>query len=83
MAARMPSRWRRSVRASRTNGVSRERDGPGQPGVQVRGREARVVEVVEQPQLFAQQEGAVERAVGLLDLAERGELADRSGVRAP
>jgi hypothetical protein len=30
----------------------------------MRGREPRVVEVVEQPQLFAQQEGAVERAVG-------------------
>jgi len=32
--------------------------------------------VVEQAQLFAQQEGAVELAVGLLDLVERGELAD-------
>ena len=37
---------------------------PGQPGVEVRGRERGVGEVVEQPQLFAQQEGAVERLVG-------------------
>src|ERR671910_1362571 len=43
----------------------------------MRWRQARVVEVVEQPQLFAQQEGAVERAVGLLDLIQRRELADR------
>src|SRR5215213_13922 len=43
----------------------------------MRGRQARVVEVIEQPELFAQQEGAVERAVGLLDLIERGELPDR------
>ena len=38
--------------------------------------QARVVEVVEQPQLFAQQEGAVELAVVVLDFPERGELAD-------
>jgi hypothetical protein len=49
---------------------------PGQPGVEVRRRQARVVEVVEQAELFAQQERAVELAVGLLDLPERGELAD-------
>ncbi len=35
-----------------------------------------MVEVVEQPQLLAQQEGAVETRVGLLDFRERGELAD-------
>ena len=57
--------------------------GPGQPGIEVRGRERGVGQVVEQPQLFAQQEGAVEAAVGLLDFGERGELADRSGARAP
>jgi hypothetical protein len=50
--------------------------GPCEPGVEVRRRERRVVEVVEQPELLAQQERAVERAVGLLDLLERGELAD-------
>ena len=42
---------------------------PGQPGVEVRGRERRVVEVVEQPELLLEQERAVERLVGLLDLA--------------
>jgi hypothetical protein len=35
-----------------------------------------VGQVVEQPEFFAQQERAVERAVGLLDLVEGGELAD-------
>src|SRR4051794_16120448 len=35
--------------------------GPGQPGVEVRGGQARILEVVEQPQLLAQQEGAVRR----------------------
>ena len=43
----------------------------------MRWRERGVGQVVEQPELFAQQERAVERAVGLLDLVERGELADR------
>src|SRR5206468_11339804 len=76
MAARMPSRWARSVRASATNGRSRGSRCPGQPGVEVLGRLAWVVEVVEQSQFFAQQEGAVEALVGLLDLAEGGELAD-------
>jgi hypothetical protein len=47
----------------------------------VRRRQARVVEVVEQSQLFAQQEGAIELAVGLLDLPERGELADGLAFR--
>src|SRR5206468_12506472 len=49
---------------------------PGTPGVEVLGSMAWVVEVVEQSQFFAQQEGAVEALVGLLDLAEGGELAD-------
>jgi hypothetical protein len=35
-----------------------------------------VVEVVEQSELFAEQEGAVEAAVGGLDFGERGELVD-------
>ncbi len=50
--------------------------GPGQPGVEVRRRDRRVIEVVEQPQLFFEQERAVERPVGVLDLAELGELVD-------
>jgi hypothetical protein len=36
-----------------------------------------VGQVVEQPQLFSEQEGAVEAAVFALDFRERGELADR------
>src|SRR5215217_4802827 len=64
IAARMPGRWRRIVCASLMNGVSRE-------------REAWVVELVEQPELFLEQEGTVERLVGLLDLAEQRELVDR------
>ncbi len=50
--------------------------GPGQPGVEVRGRERSVLEVVEQPQLLAQQERAVESAVGVADLVQGRELAD-------
>jgi hypothetical protein len=42
----------------------------------VLGREVGIVEVVEQPQLLAQQEGAVETAVLALDLGERRELVD-------
>ena len=76
MAARMPSRWRAEGAGEPDERVEPGSGGPGQPGVEVRGRERGVVEVVEQPQLLAQQEGAVEPRVGLLDLAERGELAD-------
>jgi len=47
----------------------------------VRWRDRRVVEVVEQPQLLFEQERAVERPVGLLDLAELGELIDRLLLR--
>jgi hypothetical protein len=54
---------------------------PRQPGIQMLGRELRVGQVVEQPQLPAQQEGAVEALVGLLDPAERGELADGPVLR--
>ena len=50
--------------------------GPGQPGVQMRRRQARVGQLVEQPQLFAQQEGAVEPLVSPADLVQGGELAD-------
>src|SRR5205814_3549613 len=44
--------------------------GPGQPRVDVRGRERGVLELVEKPEFFLEQERAVERLVGLLDLAE-------------
>jgi hypothetical protein len=48
--------------------------GPGQPGVEVRGRERGVLEVVEQPQLVVEQEGAVQALGALVDLAEGAEL---------
>jgi len=44
--------------------------GPGEPGVQVRRGERRILEVVEKPEFFFEQERAVERPVGLLDFAE-------------
>jgi len=47
----------------------------------VLGRQARVVEVVEQPELFFEQERAVQRLVGLLDFPELGELVDRLFLR--
>src|SRR5687768_10512414 len=50
---------------------------PGQPCVEVRRRQRWIIEVVEQPELFAQEEGAVEAAVLVLDFGERGELSDR------
>ena len=50
---------------------------PDEPGVEMGGRERRIGQVVEQPQLLAQEKGAVEAAVGVLDFPERGELADR------
>jgi hypothetical protein len=50
---------------------------PAEPGVEVLGRERGVVEVVEEPELFLEQERAVERPVGLLDFAELRELIDR------
>ena len=37
--------------------------GPGQPSIEVGGRERGIGQVVEQPEFFAQQEGAVEAAV--------------------
>jgi hypothetical protein len=40
-------------------------------------RQAGVLELVEQSELLLEQERAVERLVGLLDLTEQGELADR------
>ena len=49
---------------------------PGQPRVEVDRRERWVVEVVEQPELLLEQERAVQRLVGLLDLAELRELVD-------
>ena len=83
MAARMPSRWARRVRASLTNGASRERAAQASQASRCAGARRRVVEVVEQPELLAQQEGAVEAGVGLLDLAEGGRAGRGSGARAP
>ena len=78
MAARMPSRWARAgCGRGRTNGARREREAQASQASRCAGASAGSGEVVEQPELFAQQERAVERAVGLLDLVERGELADR------
>src|SRR5215213_7915464 len=57
IAARMPSRCARRVRARRTNGFRRERDA--------------------QASQASRWAGAVERAVGLLDFPEGGELSDR------
>jgi hypothetical protein len=51
--------------------------GPGEPGVEVRWCERRIVELVEDAELFLEQERAVERLVGLLDFGEQGELFDR------
>jgi hypothetical protein len=42
----------------------------------VRRRERGVLEVLEQPQLLLEEEGAVEAAVGVLDFVQRGELTD-------
>ena len=50
---------------------------PAQPGVEVGGRQRRVGQVIERPQFFSEQEGAVEAAVGLLDFPKRRELSDR------
>jgi hypothetical protein len=76
IAARIPVRCSRRVRARRDERLELRAAGPCQPGVEVLGRERGILEVVEQPQLLAQQEGAVE-AVVVLDVGERGELADR------
>ena len=75
MAARMPSRWARRVRASLTKGRAGSEAQASQAS-RCAGARRRVVEVVEQPELFAQQEGAVEPGVGLLDVAEGGQLAE-------
>ena len=47
---------------------------PRQPRVEVLGRERWVVEVIEQAQFLLEQEGAVQRAVGVLDFTEQREL---------
>jgi hypothetical protein len=48
--------------------------GPREPGAQRLRRLAWIVESVEQAELFLQEEGAVEPAVGLLDVGEDREL---------
>jgi hypothetical protein len=50
--------------------------GPVDPGIQVRRREAGVLERVELAELVVEQEGAVEAAVAQVDLPERAELAE-------
>ena len=65
-----------SVRAWRTNGRSRERVAQAGQASRCSGARGWVVEVVEQPELLAQQERAVEATVGALYLGERGEVAD-------
>jgi len=77
MAARMPARWRRIVRASLTNGPQARSGCPGQPGVEVRRCERGVGELVEQPEFFFHEEGAEHRVVDLSDFAEQRELRDR------
>jgi signal transduction histidine kinase len=81
--SRLPFESPRRIAASNASAVLAKGAGEpdegcrGEPGVEMRGRQARVVEVVEQPQLFAQEEGAVEAGVGLLDLPRGcGELSD-------
>ena len=72
MAARMPSRWLRRVRASRTKGRSRLRVAQASQASRWAGaRELRVGEVIEQAQFLAQQEGPVEALVDLADLVMR------------
>jgi len=63
MAARIPSRWLRRVRASRTNGRRRERAAPASQASRCAGARSGSGQVVEQPEFFAQQEGAVAVAV--------------------
>ena len=71
IAARMPWRCWRIVRASMTNGSSLEREGQGEPGVEVRWRECGVLELVKQPQLLLEEEGAEHRLLGVLDFSLR------------
>jgi hypothetical protein len=54
---------------------------PGEPGVEVFGRERGVVELVEDAEFFFEQERSVERLVGLLDFVQQRELADRLFLR--
>ena len=49
---------------------------PGKPRVEVRLRQSRIVKLVEQSELFLEQEGAEHRLVRLLDLGEQRELRD-------
>ena len=82
IALRIPSRWRRMVRASLMNGSSLDRDAQASQLSRCAGASVGIVELVEQSQLLFEQERAVERLVGLLDLAELRELVDRLLVGA-
>src|SRR4051812_30857002 len=80
MAASTPARWRRRVRAALTKGSRRLRAAQLSQASRCGRRQARVVEVVEQPQLVVEQEGAVEAAVAGVDLAEGAELLQALAV---
>ena len=73
-----------AVAAQGARGLDERRElgarGPAQPGVEVRGREGGVLEVVEQPQLVVEQERSVEAAVAGVDLAEGAELVQALAV---
>jgi len=55
---------------------------PGQPRVEVFGGEAGG-DLVEEPELVVEQEGAVEAPVVVLDFGEPSELVNRLGAQAP
>ena len=76
MAASTPARWLRIVRARRTNGRSRDLEAHASQASRCAGASRGSLELVEQAELFLEQEGAVERAVGLRDFAEQRELSD-------
>jgi hypothetical protein len=75
MPARMPARWRRIVRASLTNASSLDLEAHVSHASRCWGARPGGVELVEQAELFFEQERAEHRLVGVLDFAEQRELA--------
>ena len=77
MVARMPSLWLR--KGARDGGQTAAAVGFARPGRRSRrsGRQRGVVEVIEQPKLFSEQEGRDSRTVLAQDVGERGVLVDR------
>jgi hypothetical protein len=65
------------VRASLTNGSSRERDAHASQASRCAAARRGCFELVEEAQLLVEQERAEHRLVGLLDLGEQSELGDR------